>query len=215
MSTSIKERADERHSLDGIRNLWPDTVEGIAHLAFVTDDMAATMAFWTRVMKMQLVAAKRVPTGLDDDAADRGEPPYSWVRHYFFSMGKDQMVAFFEYPKEDNIQYVDRDHLGGMQHVAFHVRPEQFDDMCDHVKSCDIKVMGPMAIGKYTKAFYFFDNNGIRLEINTYRDDAPRKGNVGPALNKEADARKELETLFDDPAEVDFWIGQMPFDKVP
>ena len=85
---------------------------------------------------------------------------------------KDQMVAFFEYPKEDDIQYVDRDHLGGMQHVAFHVRPEQFDDMCDHVKSCDIKVMGPMVIGKYTKAFYFFDNNGIRLEINTYRDDA-------------------------------------------
>lgn len=213
MSTAIKEVVDERPMVQGVDNVWPDTVEGIAHLAFVTDDMAATMEFWTTVLKMQLVAAKRVPTGLDADAAERGEPPYSWVRHYFFSMGKDQMVAFFEYPKEENIPQSNRDHLAAMQHVAFHVRPERFEAMCEHVKSCGVSVKGPMVIGKFTQAFYFFDNNGIRLEINTYRSDSPRKGNVGPCLNNRAEAEKELKTMFDEPAKVEYWLSQMPLDK--
>jgi catechol 2,3-dioxygenase-like lactoylglutathione lyase family enzyme len=213
MSTAIREVIDKRRMMEGVDNVWPDMVEGIAHLAFVTDDMEATMEFWTTVMKMQLVAAKRVPTGLDEDAAERGEPPFSWVRHYFFSMGKDQMVAFFEYPKEANVPKSDRDHIGGMQHVAFRVPAERFDAMCDHVKSCGISVKGPMAVGKFTKAFYFFDNNGLRLEINTYRDDSPRKGNVGPCLNNRDEAEKELKTMFDDPEKVRYWLDRMPLDN--
>jgi len=212
MSTIAKQPVDGRPALEGVENVWPDHVEGIAHLALVTDDMAATMEFWTRVVKMQLVAVKRVPTGLDADAADRGEPPYSYVRHYFFNMGKDQTVAFFEYPTEENIEKCNRDHLGAMQHVAFHLPPDRFDEMCAHVRSCGVEVRGPMAIGKFTKAFYFFDSNGIRLEMNTYRDDALRRGVVGPALTTEAEARSELETLFDDPETVERWLKQMPFE---
>ena len=34
---------------------------GIDHLAFVTDDLPATMDFYTRVLGMQLVHVRRVP----------------------------------------------------------------------------------------------------------------------------------------------------------
>jgi hypothetical protein len=34
---------------------------GIDHLAFVTDDLPATMDFYTRVLQMRLVHVRRVP----------------------------------------------------------------------------------------------------------------------------------------------------------
>ena len=65
---------------------------GVDHLALVTDDMPATMDFYTRVLGMQLVHVRRVPF-----APNRGQPPYDDLRHYFFNMGGDQLLAFFAY----------------------------------------------------------------------------------------------------------------------
>ena len=84
---------------------------GVDHLALVTDDMPATMDFYTRVLAMQLVHVRRVPF-----APNRGQPPYEDLRHYFFNMGGDQLLAFFEYPKD--VAWTDRYHLGGRQHLA-------------------------------------------------------------------------------------------------
>ena len=67
---------------------------GIDHLAFVTDDLPGTMDFYTRVLQLQLVHVRRVPF-----EQDRGQPPYDNLRHYFFDMGNDTLLAFFEYPK--------------------------------------------------------------------------------------------------------------------
>ena len=65
-------------------------MRGIDHLAFVTDDLPATMDFYTRVLGMQLVHVRRVPF-----EQDRGQPPYDNLRHYFFNMGNDTLLAFF------------------------------------------------------------------------------------------------------------------------
>ena len=107
-------------------DLKPVGVRGIDHLAFVTDDMPVTMDFYTRVLKMQLVHVRRVPF-----ERNRGQPPYENLRHYFFNMGNDSFLAFFEYPK--GLDKSDRDLPGGMQHVAFHVPKDRFDDLCAHV----------------------------------------------------------------------------------
>lgn len=37
------------------------TTRGVDHLALVTDDMAETMEFYTKVMGMQLLHVRRVP----------------------------------------------------------------------------------------------------------------------------------------------------------
>ena len=177
-------------------------LRGIDHLAFVTDDLPATMDFYTRVMQMPLVHVRRVPF-----EQDRGQPPYDNLRHYFFDMGHDQLLAFFEYPK--GLAKQDRDLPGGMQHVAFHVKPDRFDALVEHVKAQGVKVVGPVALGGRFWSAYFFDPNGIRLELATSRLET--YGTVLESVYQtEEEAREELASLFDDPAIVQKWLDGMP-----
>ena len=59
---------------------------GINHLAMVTGDMEKTVRFYRDVLGMPLVAAVgNIPGGY----------PY---RHYFFEIGPNNTIAFFEWP---------------------------------------------------------------------------------------------------------------------
>ena len=178
------------------------SLRGIDHLAFVTDDLPLTMEFYTRVLQMQLVHVRRVPF-----EQDRGQPPYDNLRHYFFDMGHDQLLAFFEYPK--GLEKQDRDKPGGMQHVAFHVTPEKFDTLVEHVRSCDVNVIGPVALGGRFWSAYFYDPNGIRLELATSRLQT-NEGVIESVRQTEEEARQELETLFSDQKEIQSWLDRMP-----
>jgi catechol 2,3-dioxygenase-like lactoylglutathione lyase family enzyme len=182
--------------------LAEEKTRGVDHLAFVTDNLPATMDFYTRVLGMQLVHVRRVPY-----ERDRGQPPYENLRHYFFNMGNDSLLAFFEYP--EGLSRSNRDLPGGMQHVAFHVPPDRFDALIDHVKSCGVIVIGPVSLGGRFWSAYVSDPNGIRLELATSR--APAElGAVESVLQTEAEARTELTTLFDDPGLVAAWQQRMP-----
>jgi catechol 2,3-dioxygenase-like lactoylglutathione lyase family enzyme len=188
--------------MNGSPALAPVHTRGIDHLAFVTDDLPATMDFYTRVLGMQLVHVRRVPY-----ERDRGQPPYDNLRHYFFNMGGDSLLAFFEYPK--GLARQNRDLPGGMQHVAFHVPQDRFDSMIAHVEACGVTVIGPVPLGGRFWSAYFYDPNGIRLEIATSRAPA-EQGVVESVLQTEEEARAELATLFADPAEVERWLARMP-----
>ena len=182
--------------------LQPVATRGIDHLAFVTDDLPATMDFYTRVLGMQLVHVRRVPF-----EQDRGQPPYDNLRHYFFNMGNDTLLAFFEYPK--GLAKQNRDLPGGMQHIAFHAPPERFDAIVGRVRDCGVKVIGPVALGGRFWSAYFYDPNGIRLEIATSRV-VGKVTVVESVLQTEAEARAELETLFSDPRDIERWLAHMP-----
>jgi catechol 2,3-dioxygenase-like lactoylglutathione lyase family enzyme len=160
------------------------------------------MDFYTRVLGMQLVHVRRVPF-----EQDRGQPPYDNLRHYFFNMGNDTLLAFFEYPK--GLARQNRDLPGGMQHIAFHLAPEKFDGMVERVKGMGVNVIGPVPLGGRFWSAYFYDPNGIRLELATDRSGEDR-GVVESVLQSEAEARAELATLFSDPAEVEKWLRHMP-----
>ncbi len=177
-------------------------LKGIDHLALVTDDMAATMDFYTRVMRMQLVHVRRVPY-----ERDRGQPPYENLRHYFFNSGNETLLAFFEYP--EGLARSDRDLPGGMQHVAFHLPRADFDEMVAHVRAEGVEVTGPLPLGGRFWSAYFYDNNGIRLELATSLA-PPGTGNVASVCQSETEARGELETLFDDADEIARWLAHMP-----
>ena len=166
--------------------LAPTPARGIDHLAFVTDDLPATMDFYTRVMQMQLVHVRRVPF-----ERDRGQPPYDNLRHYFFNMGNDTLLAFFEYPKGLGRQ--NRDLPGGMQHIAFHVPRERLDQMVEHVQSCGVSVIGPVPLGGRFWSAYFYDNNGIRLELATSLADESLC-RIGPA-NRRRGARGTADSV--------------------
>ena len=195
----MNEISKSKISPSGLRDV---RTRGVDHLALVTDNMPATMDFYTRVLGMQLVHVRRVPF-----APNRGQPPYEDLRHYFFNMGGDQLLAFFEYPKD--VDRANRDHLGGMQHLAFNVEREALDALVAHVRSCGVEVAGPYSLGDRFWSAYFYDNNGIRLELATSL--APDEiGIVGSARQTEDEAVTELSTLFDDEAEIDRWLAEIP-----
>ena len=86
----------------------PVLPRGVDHLVFNTDDRAATIEFYCEVLGMRLVHVARTPRIADQVGA--GEPPVPYLRHYFFDMGNDSTIAFFEYPK--GTAKGDRDALG-------------------------------------------------------------------------------------------------------
>src|ERR1700744_4985638 len=96
---------------------------GVHHLALNTDDMKMTVDFYVGVLGMRLVHAMKVPPGIGTGPGNRGNPPFEEIRHYFFDMGRDALLAFFEMPKGAKPKG-DRNALGNMQHVSFAVSPQ-------------------------------------------------------------------------------------------
>src|SRR3546814_4861798 len=69
----------------------------------------------TRFPYTTLFRSMKVPEGLGTGPNNRGNPPYESVRHYFFDMGNDSLLAFFEIPR-DAEPPCNRNAIGAMQH---------------------------------------------------------------------------------------------------
>lgn len=179
----------------------PPTIRGIDHLALNTDDMAATIHFYTGILGMKLVAVARTLA-----EPGTGQPPHDNLRHYFFDMGNDSTIAFFEYPK--GTLPADRDGLAAMQHCAFHVSRPDFEAAMERLRTHDVPFIGP--VDRVVRhSIYFYDNNGIRLELTT----APGDGDfatVDSLRQSRAEAEAELATLFEDSVELQRVLDTMP-----
>ena len=167
---------------------------GIHHLALNTDDMRKTVDFYTKVVGMPLVHAMKVPPGLGTGPGNRGNPPYEEIRHYFFDMGNDSLLAFFEIPRGAEPQ-VKRDAIGGMQHVAFAVTSRSFAAIQKRLKKAGVAFDGPINVLPGLVSIYFFDPNGIRLEAccQPAAKDKPRV--IRSVAQKRTDARDELASI--------------------
>jgi catechol 2,3-dioxygenase-like lactoylglutathione lyase family enzyme len=182
----------------------PVTLRGVDHLVFNTDDMAATIRFYCEVLGMRLVHVARTPRVADKSGA--GEPPIPCLRHYFFDMGNDSTIAFFEYPK--GTPKGDRDHLGTMQHCALHVSRKDFEAARQRLQARGIPYVGPLdRIIRHS--IYFYDNNGIRLELTTFPTGEDFE-TVGSVLQTRAEARRELATLYADNEQLERILDSMP-----
>lgn len=171
---------------------------GVHHLALNTDDMKMTVDFYAGVLGMPLVHAMKVPPGLGTGPGNRGNPPFEEIRHYFFDMGRDGLLAFFEIPKGAKPKG-DRNALGNMQHVSFAVTPETQARICARLKERGIPYDGPLEVLPGVFSIYLFDPNDIRLEFSCQ----PRSGEMEPAIvpqvtQTKAQAMKELRSLSGD-----------------
>src|ERR1700733_8677089 len=130
------------------------------HLAYVTHDTAATVKFWTEVMRMPLVEAvmhARVPSTGD---------PFPYV-HFFFRMQDGSTIAFFEAvglparPEPPHPAYL------LLVHLALEVGTQaEVDEWRDRLVAHQVDIVGPINHG-IIYSVYFHDPNGIRLEITT------------------------------------------------
>src|SRR5690349_14045598 len=167
---------------------------GIHHLALNTEDMRMTVDFYTKVVGMPLVHAMKVPPGLGVGPGNRGNPPYEEIRHYFFDMGNDSLLAFFEIPRDAEPQ-VRRDAIGGMQHVAFAVTPRGFAAIQKRLSKAGVSFDGPINVLPGLVSIYFLDPNGIRLEACCQPAAKEKPRVIKSVAQKRASASAELETI--------------------
>jgi len=145
-----------------------------------------------------------VPPGVGT-TNNRGNPPFENLRHYFFDMGNDSLLAFFEMPKDAKGQ-VDRDAIGGMQHVSFAVSAEAADALIERLKARGIDYLGPIVPLPGLYSVYFYDCNGARLEASWRPNDRGADVHVLEGVTQTREnAIRELATLSDDPA----WLNHV------
>ena len=141
------------------------------HVAYVTWNTAETVRFYTEVLGMKLrghASGTKVSTG------DTGR-----FLHTFLEMEDGSHIAFFE------IDGVEREtHQtpvpGWARHIALNVESQQVLDQWEQrLRAHKVEYIGPIDHEGTWNSIYFFDPNGIRLEL-TYQnreltDDDERK----------------------------------------
>ncbi len=178
---------------------------GVHHLALNTDDMKMTVDFYVRVLGMRLVHAMKVPPGLGSGPNNRGNPPFEEIRHYFFDMGRDGLLAFFEIPKGARSKG-DRNAPGGMQHVSFAVSPSSQAEICARLKAHKVPYDGPIEVLPGIFSVYVFDPNDIRLEFSCQPANGDGEPSIVPQVTQTRhEALAELQSLTSDPA----WLDEM------
>jgi catechol 2,3-dioxygenase-like lactoylglutathione lyase family enzyme len=178
---------------------------GVHHLALCTEDMKVTVEFYTRVLGMPLVHAMKTPPGTGVGPLNRGNPPYEEIRHYFFDMGNDSLLAFFEIPKGKE-PGANRNAIGAMQHCAFVVTATRFHEIEARLKALGIPYHGPLPQLPGLMGIYFYDPNGIRLEIACQPADGEAPAVIACNRQTRRDAERELASL---PSVSANWLAEM------
>jgi catechol 2,3-dioxygenase-like lactoylglutathione lyase family enzyme len=168
---------------------------GVHHLALNTDDMKMTVDFYVDVLGMRLVHAMKVPPGIGTGPGNRGNPPFEEIRHYFFDMGRDALLAFFEMPKGAK-EKGDRNALGNMQHVSFAVSPQGQARIRARLEANKIAYDGPLEILPGVFSIYVMDPNDIRLEFSCQPANGEGEPLIVPLVTQtKTEALQELRSL--------------------
>jgi catechol 2,3-dioxygenase-like lactoylglutathione lyase family enzyme len=171
---------------------------GVHHLALNTDDMKMTVDFYVDVLGMRLVHAMKVPPGIGTGPGNRGNPPFEEIRHYFFDMGRDALLAFFEMPKGAKPKG-DRNALGNMQHVSFAVSPQGQARIRARLDAAKIAYDGPLEILPGIFSIYVMDPNDIRLEFSCQPANGEGEPLIVPLVTQtKGEALQELRSLSSD-----------------
>ena len=130
---------------------------GINHLALVTDDMDATVRFYHGVLGARLIAT----IGTES------------FRHYFFEIGEQNTVAFFEY-KDAGIEPfakpagIPDTRAPQFDHVSFNVADEDaLLALRDRLKAANCEVTDVVDHG-FIHSVYCTDPSGIALEASCW-----------------------------------------------
>ena len=142
------------------RDDLPDAPDwrGINHLALVTPDMDATVRFYAGVLGMRLSATLMAGP----------------MRHYFFEMGPENTVAFFEVAGMETFAKpagAPSDRAIQLDHLSFNVPDEHaLEVLRKRLLAAGTEVTGVVDHG-IMHSVYFTDPNGIALEASWWVTD--------------------------------------------
>ena len=83
---------------------------------------------------------------------------YQGSNHFFFDIGNDNLLAFFDFPGLDVGPYAEV--LGGLHHVAISVEPEKWAMLKARLDAAGVEYQSESGT-----SIYFRDPNGARLEL--------------------------------------------------
>jgi catechol 2,3-dioxygenase-like lactoylglutathione lyase family enzyme len=121
------------------------TARGLHHFAIICSDVEETVRFYQDVLGFPLT-----------DIFENRD--YKGSNHFFFDIGNDNLLAFFDFPGLDVGPYAEV--LGGLHHVAISVEPEQWAKLKANLDEAGVEYQS-----KSGTSIYFRDPNGARLEL--------------------------------------------------
>ncbi len=151
-------------------------IRGVNHLALVCKDMARTVAFYRDLLGMPLIKTIDLPGGMG--------------QHFFFDIGNGDSLAFFWFPNAPEAApgvsspaFLPTEGSmltahGSMNHIAFNIPAEKFDDYYARLQDKGVKVTPilnhddsewqvsrDVHAKTFVRSVYFFDPDGVCLEF--------------------------------------------------
>jgi glyoxylase I family protein len=128
------------------------TARGIHHAALICRDVEATISFYQELLGFPLVELVE-------------NRDYAGSSHFFFDVGNRTLLGFFDFPGHDHPGFTET--IGGVQHIALSVSPEQFAAAKERLDAAGVEYLGPDR--GVEDSVYVRDPNGVGIEL--YREE--------------------------------------------
>src|SRR5689334_18160952 len=131
--------------LKDARSRPASAARGLHHFAVVCSDVEETIRFYQDLLEFPLT-----------EIFENRDYPGS--NHFFFDLGNDNLLAFFDFPGLDVGPYAEV--LGGLHHIAISVEPERWEHLRKKLDDAGVEYLHESGT-----SIYFRDPNGARLEL--------------------------------------------------
>ncbi|GAB2728238.1 VOC family protein [Nocardioides pakistanensis] len=121
------------------------TGRGLHHTALISSDVERTIEFYQGLLGFPL-------TELIENR------DYPGSSHFFFDIGHENLLAFFDFPGLDLGPYAEV--LGGLHHVAISVDPARWQEIVDRFDQVGVEYVVHSGV-----SVYFTDPDGARIEL--------------------------------------------------
>jgi len=121
------------------------TARGLHHTALVSSDVEQTIRFYQDLLGFPLT-----------EVIENRDYPGS--THFFFDIGHQNLLAFFDFPGLDVGPYAEV--LGGLHHMAISVEPERWQAIVDRLAEAGVEHVVHSGV-----SVYFTDPDGARIEL--------------------------------------------------
>jgi catechol 2,3-dioxygenase-like lactoylglutathione lyase family enzyme len=121
------------------------SARGLHHFAVVARDVEETIRFYQELLEFPL-------TEIFENRDYKGS------NHFFFDIGNNNLLAFFDFPGLDLGPYAEV--LGGLHHIAISVEPEKWERLRRKLDEAGVEYLHESGTSIYLR-----DPNGARLEL--------------------------------------------------
>lgn len=121
------------------------SARGVHHVALLSRDVEATIAFYQGVLEFPLIELFE-------------NRDYEGSTHFFFDIGHGNALAFFDFPSLDLGPYAEV--LGGLHHLAISVEPERWEHLRTRLDGAGIDY-----VRESGSSLYFSGPDGERVEL--------------------------------------------------